>query len=105
VKREHLLAPVVGRCLLGCDVGRPVAHHLLGDAALNWQRAASSNFLFRKGLLLASMLSGGRERGAAARASVIGTGVGGRGVRRGLDTFVILNQARVRVLEVEERAR
>ena len=52
VKREHLLAPVIGRCLLGCDVGRPVAHHLLGDAALNWQRAASSNFLFRKGLLL-----------------------------------------------------
>jgi len=32
VKREHLLAPVIGRCLLGCDVGRPVAHHLLALA-------------------------------------------------------------------------
>jgi len=51
VKREHLLAPVVGRRFLGGDVGRPVAHHLLGDAALNWQRATSSDFLFRKGLL------------------------------------------------------
>jgi hypothetical protein len=36
---------------------------------------------------------------------IIDTGVGGRGVRRGLDTFVFLNQARVRVLEVDERAR
>ena len=40
VEREHVLAPVVGRRVLGGDVGRPVAHHLLGDAALNWQRAA-----------------------------------------------------------------
>ena len=51
---EALLAPVVGRRLLGCDVGRAqwrITYAPLGDAALNWQRAASSNFLFRKGLL------------------------------------------------------
>jgi hypothetical protein len=29
VEREHVLAPVVGRRVLGGDVGRPVAHHLL----------------------------------------------------------------------------
>ena len=97
MKREHLLAPVVGRRLLGGNVGRPVAHHLLGDAALNWQRAASSNFLFRKGLLLCKHVERRKgKRGGGTSLCIIGIGVGGSSVRRGLGTFVFLNQARVR---------
>jgi hypothetical protein len=72
VKRKHLLAPVVGRRFLGGDVGRPVAHHL-GDAALNWQRATSSNFPFRKGLLLFEHVErrkGKRGGGTSLRLSV-----------------------------------
>ena len=36
VKREHLLAPVVGRRFLGGDVGRPVAHHLTCLVTRRW---------------------------------------------------------------------
>jgi hypothetical protein len=77
-----------------------------GDAVLNWQRAASSNFFFRKGLLLCEHVErrkGKRRGGKSLR--IIGTGVSGRGVSRGLDAFVSLHHARVRVLEVDERAR
>jgi hypothetical protein len=101
VKREHLLAPVVGRRLLGCDVGSPVVYHLLGDTALNWKRTASSNFLFQKGLLLCKHVERRKgKRGGGTSLCIIGIGVGGSSVRRGLGTFVFLNQARVRVLEV-----
>ena len=94
-------------------------HLLLGGASLaatwgaQWritclvtQRAASAYFLFRKVVLLCEQVERRKgKRGGGTGLRVIGTGGSRRGVRRGLDAFVFLNQARVRVFEVDERAR
>jgi len=45
----------------------PIAHDLRSDTTLQRQAETGSDFLFRKEMLLASMLSGGRERGRERR--------------------------------------
>ena len=66
-----------------------VAHHLLGDAALRRQRAASANF--RKVVLLCEQVERRKgKRGGGTGLRVTCTGGSRRGVSRGLDAFVFL---------------
>jgi len=73
-----------------------VAHDLRRDAALRRQHAASSNFLFRKRVLLCKQLE--RRKGERRGGSVTSIGSGGR-----LDALAVLNQALVRVLEFDQQ--
>ena len=106
VEHAQVLAPCAGRLGFSCGVRAPVAHDLPGDATLQRQDAASSDLFFRKLVLLVKQVERRKgKRGGGTGLRVIGTGGSRRGVRRGLDAFVLLNQAPVRGLEFDERVR
>ena len=89
---------------MGGKVRLPVAHDLRCDATLQRQAVASYNFLFRKEMLPCEHVKW-RKRKMSGRALlvVVTMGVGCVGGRRPLDALVVLEQARMCVLEVDER--
>ena len=89
---------------MGGKVRLPIAHDLGCDATLQRQAVASYDFLFRKEMLPCEHVKW-RKRKMSGRALlvVVIIGVGGIGDWRPLDAVVVLEQARMCVLEVDER--
>ena len=89
---------------MGGKVRLPIAHDLRGDTTLQRQAVASYDFLFRKEMLPCEHVKW-RKRKMSGRALlvVVIIGIGGVGGRRPLDALVVLEQARMCVLEVDER--
>jgi len=84
----------------------PVAHDLCGDTALHRRRATSYYFLFRKEMLPCEHVEWRKRKMSGSRClCVVGVGVGSFGSGRRLDAVAVLEQVRVRLLEVDERAR
>ena len=89
---------------MGGKVRLPIAHDLRCDTTLQRQAVASYDFLFRKEMLPCEHVKW-RKRKMSGRAPlvVVIIGDGGIGGRRPLDALVVLEQARMCVLEVDER--
>ena len=90
---------------MGGKVRLPIAHDLRCDATLQRQAVASYDFLFRKEMLPCEHVKWRKRKGSGVAYLVVI--VVGR-VRRifgryRLDALVILQQARMRLLEVDER--
>ena len=87
---------------MGGKVRLPIAHDLRCDATLQRQAVASYNFLFRKEMLPCEHVKWRkRKRSGRAHLVVVVMGIGGIGGRRPLDALVVLDQARMSVLEVD----
>ena len=89
---------------MGGKMRLPITHDLRCDATLQRQAVASYNFLFRKEMLPCEHVKWRkRKMSGMALLVVVIIGVGGVGGRRPLDALVVLEQARMCVLEVDER--
>ena len=92
---------------MGSKVRLPIAHDLRCDTTLQRQAVASYDFLFRKEMLPCEHVKW-RKRKMSGRTHlviiIIGIGNDCIGGRRPLDALVVLEQTRMRVLEVDERS-
>ena len=88
---------------MGGNVRLPIAHDLRCDATLQRQAVASYNFLFRKEMLPCEHVKWRKRKMSGRALLVVIIGVGGIGDWRPLDALVVLEQARMCVLEVDER--
>ena len=88
---------------MGGKVRLPIAHDLRGDTTLQRQAVASYNFLFRKEMLPCEHVKWRKRKMSGRLRLVVVIIIGGIGGRRPLDALVVLEQARMCVLEVDER--